>query len=86
MRRRMAKLVDVLQILSAGGKLQFTWANCDVRIIHVDGSSLVVDGRTYQAFIRGYSSRYIRHESGQAGDDLTQLVIEWSSDPVPTPL
>ena len=75
-----AYLSDILRELGLGGYLEFVWRTGKVRLVTAKGEGLAVDGRSYHAFT-GNDSSYERTEEGQAGEDLTNLVIRWRKRP-----
>jgi len=84
-----ARLKDILDALSKGGELRYTWSpgkpESGAWLVLADGERVPVDGRSYHAFVmEGYTDWVAKVETGvkEGADgerDLTDLVIRWRS-------
>ena len=73
----MAKrhLADIFQALNEGGCVRFKHLSCDPYVVFKDGSSKLLDGRSYQGFLQTMAKTLNRTETGSL--DTHNLVIEW---------
>jgi hypothetical protein len=68
-------LRDVQRVLSEGGFIRYIWRTGRRELIAANGSSLRIDGRTYQSLLKKHTAGLIRTETGST--ENKDLVIEW---------
>jgi hypothetical protein len=76
MKPRLAMMKQVRRVLDEGGKIIFDWKSCQTGLISADGNSFMMDGRTYQGFLKRLAPKLQRTETGST--ETKDLVIEWS--------